>query len=160
MKRNINLADEFLQAKIDYLQDEWDKYIVLQWKTKGRVSMQTCVHAFCRKHNIVPEFLFENIKRIPRGTYQYRCAISRFVAAYLPKLSDMLFSSQNINDEVLLAQMKKMVVLKNPIDASKTAREQRAFKRANKEAMAENVARSLVADQRLASSNYNWNNHS
>ena len=150
----IDVAKEMQEAYDSYLQDEWDRWLVEAWMKYNSVYMPKSVNIFCYKHGISSEKFF-SLKRTPKIGHHLKCAVTRYVAAYLPLLNTMLWDGKKSVDEIVKI-MKVIDTQMNPSDSKKVIQEHYEFTKTAKEAMAENYARSLVRDQREANGRSNW----
>mgnify|MGYP003342942213 CR=1 FL=1 len=64
----IDIAAEMKAAHKQYLQDEWDKWLITGWKN-GNVIMWNCVKGFIAKYNIT----FDELNELERN---YACGVS------------------------------------------------------------------------------------
>ena len=81
--------------------------------------------------------------------------LTRFIAAYLPQLNDMLWS-ETLRDEQILAVMKGMDTLNNPADGHKDIKDRAERTKTSKELMAQKASYCLVREQREYTSKSNW----
>lgn len=149
----IDIAEEMKAAHKQYLQDEWDRWLITGWKN-GNVIMWNCVKGFIAKYNITFDQLNE-LERTPKYKRHSVCMLTRYIAAYLPTLNTMLWNG-TASDELMLHAMKGMKALTNPFDAGKCSRERSKRDYARRAATAETISNSLVADQRRLTSPSNW----
>ena len=150
----MGLREELQQAAQDYLQDQWDEFLLVRWRKYGYQHMNNSVRVFMGIHKLTSE-QFNALQRIPVYDRHRNCSLSRYIAAYLPCLSTMLWDG-NKTDEAMLAAMKGMRVLAVPVDKHKSSRERREISSSIKAARAENTVHFLVKDQRAMNSRSNW----
>lgn len=148
------LAVCFEDAYTDYLQNEWDNWLIDGWQKYNSINMQKSKNYFCYKYNINDD-RFVKLKRIPKFTRHYRCCLTRYIAAYLPKINTMLWNG-TASKETILKVMKKIDTSPIPSDASKVSKENYERTIAKKEAMAESVSHQLVKEQRESNGRNNW----
>ena len=147
------IEDDLKQIKIELMQDEWDKGLVYLWKNHSNFYTGTTLRKFLTNNNVKIDFL-KNLKRVPRFKFHNKTTISRYIAAYLPKLSDALWS--NKSEDYIFKIIKKIDTLDKPIDFKKGSKENREFIKSSKEADAEKISHILVRSQRESSSEYHW----
>jgi hypothetical protein len=117
----MNLLDELLNAKTEFLQEEWDKFMIQAWKTKPNWTMAYMRYKFIEE-NKIDKLNFSELKRTPKFLRHYRCRITRYIAAYLPTLSTCLWNG-NKTDEELLQICSKSRLLNIPVDNTQVIRE-------------------------------------
>lgn len=149
----MDILEEMRKANTEYLQDAWDKWMINGWRN-GNAITRFSVEAFT-KHYKMSYTDFYNLRRVPLNTMQQKTRLSRFIAAFLPKLNTLLWSD-NLTDEQILRAMKRYDTQKNPSDARKVNQEGRERRKAMKEAAAENKSHLLVKEQREYTSKSNW----
>ena len=150
----MSIFDDIKQAYLDYIQNEWDKWLLRDWKNPKAYVMAWSVENFVKKHRISYDDFYE-LKRVPKNSFQQKCLVTRFVAGFLPSLSNLLWDEIGTEAQ-LLKFMKKLDTLKTSADSAKYQRERREQTRAAKEANAENKAHKLVRDQREYTAKSNW----
>jgi hypothetical protein len=155
----LTLKEELELAELEYLQDAWDKELVDNWIKNPSWYLYPIVDKFRIKHKIGWD-KFGNLKRVPRNKYQYAC-VSRFVAAYLPKLSATLFATDKFNKIVVASILKR--ISQSKIDTMIIARDQKILvdekseiRKDLKLMRAQQASMRLVSQQRNASSRSNW----
>lgn len=149
----MDIAEELKQAHIEYLQDEWDKWLVRGWRINN-VMTGYSMKAFMKKFNVDYDTLY-SLKRTPRTRTQQHTRLSRYVAAYLPLLNTMLWGDV-LTDEQIVAAIKNIDTMMNPSDNHKCRKESQERNKAKKEMYAEIVSHGLVRDQRKLTAKSNW----
>lgn len=150
------ILNELQEIKIELLQDQWDRELINSWRKNAYHYTGYLIQNFMRRNNIDFEYL-KNLKRVPRHSSHYHTRISRFVAAYIPKLSEALFNKNN-SDDSILKYMKNLDTLMQPIDQKVSKKEKEELKKSAKEAMAEHVSFQL-ASKSLKESNLRRNKY-
>lgn len=149
----MNIQDLVKEANQNYLQSEWDKFLIDGWFQPNRV-MRYLVKDFMKTHKISYKE-FDLLKRVPLYQTQQKCTVTRFVAAYFPVISNMLWNNVETKETIVKA-LKKQKMLSQSIDSAKVQQEQLEMKKARKEAMSEGVSHRLVKEQRESNSRSNW----
>ena len=149
----MNIQDLIKEANNDYLQDKWDRFLVDGWYQHNRV-MRFLTKDFMKDNGISCQE-FDSLQRTPQYIIQQKCTVTRFFAAYLPVISNMLWNN-NQDKETIVKALKKQKLLKQMIDSSKVQKEQQEMKKARKDAMSEGVSHKLVKEQRESNSRSNW----
>ena len=149
----MDLVEEIKAAHMAYLQDEWDKWLLEGWR-RANVRMKTALRCFMAKYNIDLDTLL-SLKRTPTAAWQTTTLVTRFIAAHLPVLNEMLWNG-NIDQERLLIFMKTLNTQDELADTRKVQRESTERRKARKEANAENAAHYLVKMQRDYTAHSNW----
>jgi hypothetical protein len=150
----MTLLDELLEAKTEFLQEEWDKYLIYTWKNKPYWSIVYTKFKFLEA-NKVREDDFYKLKRVPKFTRHHRCRVTRYIAAYLPTLSTHLWNG-NKTDEELLKICSKCNLLNLPVDTAKISKESEQLSRTKdlfKKAMLE---RKGYDDMKEKTNRSNW----
>lgn len=150
-----DIAKEIEKAHNDYLQDQWDRWLIEGWTKYKSVGMPKTINIFCFKHGITDEKFF-SLKRTPKKGMHLKCSLTRYIAAYLPLLNTMLWNGVKTENE--MAKIIKAIDTDPwPSDSSKVTKEDYEFKKSAKEAMAEKVSSELVREQRASNGRRNWN---
>lgn len=150
----LDLIEELKLAEQQLLQDEWDKFLLFSWRERKNANMSTLIFMFAQRSRVSTRTVW-GLKRVPLEDYQANSTVTRFVAGYLPQLSNLLWDSA-LPEGVLLARMKKMAVSRNAVDKNKRARERYEVKKSVKAAAGADLAWRLRADQRFSTSRSNW----
>jgi hypothetical protein len=117
----LELIDEVAtEVKKEDLQEAWDRLLLKQYL--GNNNMGRLVNWFCSDHNLDWD-QFNRLERVPKYKYQVICQPSRYLAAYLPKIWELLMAGKT--NEEILAYLKRFKVrtLDKPIDLKKAASE-------------------------------------
>lgn len=123
------LDDLFAEAHDEVLQELWDRNLIKMWRAPRHVYTNRVVVFFKTENNITYEKLY-TLKRTPRYDKQQWTTVARFIAAYLPKLSDKLWENKMTEDELVAWLGKsKMDTLMNMVDSHITTKESRERKR-------------------------------
>lgn len=96
----MNFLDEFKEARRDFLQESWDKYLVDGWRNYPNSSMAKTMGSFKVKYKITDEEAL-SLKRMPKTKFQFTTSVSRFIAAYLPQLNTHLWNNNKSFDELV-----------------------------------------------------------
>lgn len=148
------LLDELKSIKFEVLQDEWDRLLIKNWKNETSLYMSRMVYSFLKDNNINYDDL-KNMRRVPKYKRHQKCAVSRFISAYLPELNNVLFNKNN-KDDAILKFMKNLKTLDIPIDFKKSKKEKQEMLKSEKESKAAFQSGCLVRNQREFSSRANW----
>ena len=94
------LNDLFAEAHDEVLQELWDRNLIKMWRAPSHMYTNRVVVFFKSENNITYEKLY-TLKRTPRYGKQQWTTVARFIAAYLPKLSDKLWDNKMTEDELV-----------------------------------------------------------
>ena len=150
----LELLDEVAtETKEEDLQEAWDRCGLKHYLSNK--NMGNLIGWFCSDHNLDWD-QFNKLRRVPKHKYQVFCQPSRYLAAYLPKLWELLMAGKT-NDEII-AYLKRynLRTLDQPIDRKKTAsetKERRQDMLKDKRNVLEQKSR---FGQRLRASKANW----
>ena len=153
MEMIMDILEEMRKANTEYLQDAWDKWLINGWRNSNAIT-RFSVEAFT-KHYKMSYTDFYNLRRVPLNNLQQKTRLSRFIAAFLPKLNTLLWSDR-LTDEQILKAMKKYDTQIVASDYQKVHKEGRERRKAMKEAGAENKSHLLVKEQRESTAKSNW----
>ena len=119
------LNDLFAEAHDEVLQELWDRKLIQLWRAPRHMYVNLNVRIFVKDNNITYE-KFYTLKRTPRYSRQQWATVARFIAAYLPKLSDKLWDGNMTEDELVAWVGKsKLDTMLKMSDDDKTAKETR-----------------------------------
>lgn len=117
------LNDLFAEAHDEVLQELWDRNLIKVWRAPRHMYMNKTTRIFVQDNNITYEKL-NTLKRTPRYGKQQQVTVARFVAAYLPRLSDKLWDSTMTDDELVAWLAKsKMDTFMSMVDDAKVRQE-------------------------------------
>lgn len=150
----MNLLDEILDARKEFIQEEWDKTLIRLWKTRSNYTMAYAMAKFISEYNLNPEEFFK-LHRIPRAQFQQRVRITRFVAAYLPVLSTHLWNN-NKTDEELLKICIKLQTMFLPSDNTKSVAEKYELRQSQKKFEASEIERRQFFKKKDKKKRTNW----
>lgn len=152
----MDIIAEIKAAHSAYLQDAWDEHLVTWWYEQPKANLRKCVRVFLTTNNMDLEDFYP-LLRVPRYHHQWHTCVTRFVAAYLPKLSTALWGDK-LDREELLKRLKatKMDTAKRALDYDKYRREHKEEADAVRDANAFSTLKKIRADARLATSKSNW----
>ena len=151
----LDLLDEVAaETKQEDLQEAWDRCLLRNYLSNA--TMGKLISWFCTEHDL-NWVQFNELKRVPKYEYQVFCHTSRYLAAYLPKIWELLMAEKT--HEEILAYLKRFNVrtLDKPIDLKKAAKEAKERQHdvlKDKRNVLEQKSR---AGQRLRASKANWN---
>ena len=94
------LNDLFAEAHDEVLQELWDRNLIKMWRAPSHMYTNRVVVFLKSENNITYEKLY-TLKRTPRYSKQQWTTVARFIAAYLPKLSDKLWENKMTEDELV-----------------------------------------------------------
>ena len=117
----LELLDEVAaETKQEDLQETWDRWLLRNYLSNA--NMGKLISWFCTEHDL-NWVQFNELKRVPKYQYQVFCQTSRYLAAYLPKIWELLMAGKT-NDEII-AYLKRynLRTLDQPIDRKKTLSE-------------------------------------
>lgn len=123
MANILDLLEEVAaEVKKEDIQEAWDKHL-LEHHLAGMTTKKMC-HQFTAMHKMTWEE-FDKLLRVPKYSKQHEGSPSRFIAAYLPVISKMLWDG--VKHERILAYLKKHPVdtQMNMEDARKASKEHR-----------------------------------
>jgi hypothetical protein len=150
----MTIKEDLEAAHWDYLQDEWDKNLLEVWRKRPNAQMTMVVANFTQKHDLA----FYDINKLKRAPLQmachWRCRITRYVAAFMPRISTMLFDG--LSDDKVFPVLQKTHLLNKPSDSKLRSRETSNLKAAIKAASVVNQSWRLVKEQRASNSRSNW----
>ena len=148
----MNFLDEFKEARRDFLQESWDKYLVEGWRNYPNANMAKTMGSFKVKYKITDEEAL-TLKRMPKTKFQFTTSVSRFIAAYLPKLNTHLWNDNKSFDE-LVEICGLHDSLKYPVDSyDKEVRQLRYDQIKYRKSMVERALDSVVYNDQKRS---NW----
>ena len=119
----LELLDEVAtETKKEDLQEAWDRCLLKNYLSNA--NMGKLISWFCTDHDL-NWVQFNELKRVPKYQYQVFCHTSRYLAAYLPKIWELLMAGKT-NDEII-AYLKRynLRTLDQPIDLKKASSETR-----------------------------------
>jgi len=117
------LEDVAAEVKKEDIQEAWDKYL-LEHHLAGITTKKMC-HQFTVTHKMTWEE-FDKLLRVPKYKQQTMGSPSRFIAAYLPVISKMLWDG--VKHERILAYLKK-----HPVDTQMNMEDSRKASKESKE---------------------------
>ena len=123
MANILDLLEEVAaEVKKEDIQEAWDKYL-LEHHLAGMTTKKLC-QQFTTMHKMTWEE-FDKLLRVPKYSKQHTGNPSRFIAAYLPVISKMLWDG--VKHERILAYLKTHPVdtQMNMEDAGKASKEYR-----------------------------------
>jgi hypothetical protein len=150
----LELLDEVAaETKQEDLQEAWDRWLLKNYLSNN--NMGRLVHWFCDEHNLNWE-QFNELKRVPKYQYQVICQPSRYLAAYLPKIWELLMAGKT-NDEILgYLKQFKVRTLDKPIDLKKAAKEAKEREQDTLKDKRNLLEKKSRFGQRLRASKANW----
>ena len=150
----MTIKEDLEAAHWDYLQDEWDKNLLEVWRNRPNAQMTMVVAHFTQKHDLA----FYDINKLKRAPKQmvmhWRCRITRYVAAFMPRISNMLFDG--LPDDKVFPVLQKTHLLSKQSDSKAKSRETSNLRAAIKAASVVNQSWRMVSNQRGLSSRSNW----
>lgn len=152
----MSIIEDFKAAQLEYLQDKWDEFIVNQWFDFPNVYMSTASYIFTGRENIDYETL-NSLKRTPRIGLHSKCRVTRYIAAYLPKLNEVLWSG-NYKKEQVVKKLKgsNLDTKMNPVDQNETTGELSFFRLEKKKYSANRQTASMMLSLRDERKKSNW----
>lgn len=126
----MNLLEELLGAKDEFLQDEWDRGLIHLWRTYPSLKMYRVATHFMAKYRLNADQMF-SLKRTPKP-WEQKITVSRFIAAYLPRLNAHLWNN-NKTEEELFSICKKEIKLHRPADDRQYIEEHTELARSKKD---------------------------
>ena len=151
-----DILEQIKAAGRDYDQRLWDAHLLHWWSAYGSGGIRKCVASFMAEYDVSIE-RFNSLKRIPRQQRHWRCCVTRFVAAYLPKISNVLFNGSLTPEQIIAAANKlKIDTADSPADQKKAARERSEIDKSERAAEAFLGLKKIRADARLATSKSRW----
>lgn len=117
------LSDLFAEAHDEVLQESWDRNLIKMWRAPAHIYTHRIVVFFRAENNITYEKIY-TLKRTPRYGKQQHTTVARFIAAYLPQLSDKLWEDKMSEDELVAwLGRSNLDTLMNISDLHKTKKE-------------------------------------
>ena len=124
MANILDLLEEVAaEVKKEDIQETWDKYL-LEHHLAGMTTKKLC-HLFTATHKMTWEE-FDKLLRVPKYKKQTMGSPSRFIAAYLPVISKMLWDG--VKHERILAYLKK-----HPVDTQMNMEDSRKASKESQE---------------------------
>ena len=117
------LEDVAAEVKKEDIQEAWDRYL-LEHHLAGITTKKMC-YQFTVIHKITWEE-FDKLLRVPKYKKQTMVSPSRFIAAYLPVISKMLWDG--VKHERILAYLKK-----HPVDTQMNMEDSRKASKESQE---------------------------
>ena len=151
----LDLLDEVAtETKKEDLQEAWDKWLLKHYLSNMHMGKLTTW--FCSEHNLTWD-QFNDLKRVPKYKMHSFATPSRYLAAYLPKIWELLMAGKT--NEEILAYLKRFKVrtLDNPIDLKKTASETKERQQDTLKDKRNVLEKKSRVGQRLRASKANWN---
>ena len=151
----LDLLDEVAtETKKEDLQEAWDRCLLRNYLSNA--NMGKLVSWFCTDHDL-NWVQFNELKRVPKYQYQVFCHTSRYLAAYLPKIWELLMAEKT--HEEILAYLKRFNVrtLDKPIDLKKAAKEAKERQQDTLKDKRNVLEQKSRFGQRLRASKANWN---
>ena len=151
----LELLDEVaVETKQEDLQEAWDRCVLKHYLSNK--NMGNLIGWFCSDHNLDLD-QFNKLRRTPKYKHHIICQPSRYLAAYLPKLWELLMAGKTNNEIIAYLKRYNLRTLDQPIDRKKTAsetRERRQDMFKDKRNVLEQKSRFGL---RLRTSKSNWN---
>jgi hypothetical protein len=151
----LDLLDEVAtETKKEDLQEAWDRCLLRNYLSNA--NMGKLVSWFCTDHDL-NWVQFNELKRVPKYEYQVFCQTSRYLAAYLPKIWELLMAEKT--HEEILAYLKRFNVrtLDKSIDLKKAAKEAKERQQDTLKDKRNVLEKKSRIGQRLRASKANWN---
>jgi len=151
----LDLLDEVAtETKKEDLQEAWDRCLLRNHLSNA--NMGKLISWFCTEHDL-NWVQFNELKRVPKYEYQVFCQTSRYLAAYLPKIWELLMAEKT--HEEILAYLKRFNVrtLDKPIDLKKAAKEAKERQQDTLKDKRNVLEKKSRIGQRLRASKANWN---
>lgn len=151
----LELLDEVsTETKKEDLQEAWDRCLLRNYLSNA--NMGKLISWFCTEHDL-NWVQFNELKRVPKYEYQVFCHTSRYLAAYLPKIWELLMAGKT--NEEILAYLKRFNVrtLDKPIDLKKAAKEAKERQQDTLKDKRNVLEKKSRIGQRLRASKANWN---
>lgn len=149
------LNDLFAEAHDEVLQELWDRKLIQLWRAPRHTYVSLNVFIFVKDNNITYE-KFNTLKRTPRYGKQQRITVARFIAAYLPKLSDKLWDGKMTEDELVAwlgkSKLDTMMKMSDDDKAVEETRDKRYVKLKYQQTMTEGKVDERWYDKHLRSS--------
>jgi hypothetical protein len=153
---NDLLSGLLKEAHEDMLQELWDRALIKAFRHKGVRYVDVLVRMFVQGEKISYPRL-NALKRTPRHGKQLRCTVTRYVAAYLPRLNEKLWDSNMTEDQLVMWLARGgMDTLFTPSDWKKEGRERESFIRAMDKDKRVLVEQQAQQEHRLTMSRSNW----
>ena len=149
------LNDLFAEAHDEVLQELWDRNLIKMWRSPRHLYTSKAVPMFVKDNNITYE-KFNTLKRTPRYQKQQQTTVARFIAAYLPQLSDKLWEDKMSEDELVAwlgkSKLDTMMMMVDEDKVRKETQEKYHIKMKYQQTMAEGKVDARWYDAHLRSS--------
>jgi len=123
------LLDLLDDVREDLLQESWDKRLIEDCRSKDFRYINILVHIFMDEEK-VPIQRLNTLKRTPKHTWQFGITVPRFVAAYLPKLNELLWDSKMTDQQIFeWLGRSNLDTLKSSSDYRRNIKDFRLFNR-------------------------------
>lgn len=159
MKTLAEIAEE---AYLEGLQLAWDKHLVHGWFNYSKCSMRMCAAEFFRDNfqaltNEKAKEYFHKLKRTPQFKHHWHSCVSRFIAAYLPRLNTVLWAGK-LSEDAVVARLNASGLTTNdkPSNHAAYRRDKAEQNNAERAERAYTSLRRLRSDARDATSKSNW----
>lgn len=119
----LELFDEVVaETKQQDLQQAWDQWLLSRHLIN--INMRKVCVLFCIQHALTWE-QFDKLLRVPRYPSQSATLPSRFLAAYLPKLSELLLNGASVDAVMAYLKTHKVETSHRPSDQRKSQKDYR-----------------------------------
>ena len=151
----LDLLDEVAtETKKEDLQEAWDRCLLRNHLSNA--NMGKLISWFCTEHDL-NWVQFNELKRVPKYQYQVFCHTSRYLAAYLPKIWELLMAGKTNNEIIAYLKRYNLRTLDQPIDRKKTASETKERRHDVLKDKRNVLEKNSRIGLRLRTSKSNWN---
>jgi len=150
----LELFDEVVaETKQQDLQQAWDQWLLSRHLTN--INMRKVCVLFCIQHTITWE-QFDKLLRVPRYPNQSATLPSRFLAAYLPKLSELLLDGASVDAVMAYLKTHKVETLHRPSDRRKSQKDYRERVKTTRVSKHARLEAELQTEARINGRPRNW----
>lgn len=115
----LELIDEVAaETKKEDLQETWDRFLLEHYLSNK--NMNRLCNWFCSEHGLNWD-QFNTLARVPRFKFQSYTVPSRYLAAYLPKIWELLMEGKTCDEIIAYLKRYKIRTQEVPNDLKKTA---------------------------------------
>ena len=151
-----DLASLLAETHDEVLQELWDRTLIQMWRAPFHSYMGKTMYIFVQDNNITYDKL-NTLKRTPRYGKQFKTTVARYIAAYLPKLSDKLWDGKMSEDELVAwLSRSKIDTLITMADSHKAVKESKERKKIERSYTAQVMSQFGEMDYAAATNRSSW----
>lgn len=154
----MDIAAEIKEIAKQHMQQAWDRHLIVCWQKYKNCNMPKCAELFYKQYKGVDHETFGSLRRVPKYKNHWHCCVTRFVAAYLPALNNVLLNDRLSVDEIVALLAKyPLDTQRKPEDTKKATAEKREVKAAEQAHKAAKMSIARRRTWREDTSRSNWN---